>query len=174
MQVKEFNKEVLYPDEPIVKVSQKDIEFLKELSQHNVRKRVRLCAHPGVEDKLHEMLIVHTKDTYVRPHKHLNKSESFHVIEGSVDVIIFDEEGKIVEVVEMGDFRSGKQFYYRLSDPYYHTLLIHSDFLVFHETTSGPFNRSESVFASWSPTEEDTNGVQVFLDGLKNKLSLLK
>jgi len=116
------------------------------------------------------MLIVHAKNTYVRPHKHLNKSESFHIIEGSADVIIFNEEGSIIEVIEMGDFKSGKQFYYRLSEPYYHTLLIHCDFLVFHETTSGPFNRSDTVFASWSPSEEDTNGVNIFMESLIKQL----
>ncbi|WP_449419489.1 WbuC family cupin fold metalloprotein [Phormidium nigroviride] len=170
MRTKEFNKEVLYADEPIVKVNQQDIESLKEMSQHNIRQRIRLCSHKGVDDKLHEMLIVHAKDTYVRPHKHLNKSESFHIIEGSTEVIIFNEEGSIVEAIQMGDFKSGKQFYYRLSEPYYHTLLIHSEFLVFHETTSGPFNRSDTVFALWSPSEEDTNAVSTFMESLTKQL----
>lgn len=36
------------------------------------------------------MLIVMAKGSYIRPHKHKNKSESFHIIEGLLDVIVFD------------------------------------------------------------------------------------
>nr|BAF47164.1 hypothetical protein [Zehria sp. KO68DGA] len=168
IQYREFNPEVLYTDDPIIKVSQKDIEYLKQRSQKNPRKRIRLCAHPDVNDQLHEMLIIHTRETYVRPHKHINKSESFHIIEGECDVILFNEEGEMTEVISMGTFQSGKRFYYRLSNPYYHTLLIKSDFLVFHETTKGPFNRNETVFAAWSPSEEDTKEVDKFIQFLTN------
>ncbi|MBE9116857.1 WbuC family cupin fold metalloprotein [Lusitaniella coriacea LEGE 07157] len=174
MEVKKFNPEVLYTNEPITKVNRDDIEYLKEKSQENLRKRIRLCAHQGVDDTLHEMLIIHTNETYVRPHKHFNKSESFHIIEGACDVVIFDEEGTVSEVIPMGTFDSGKRFYYRLPEPYYHTLLIHSEFLVFHETTNGPFNRSETEFASWSPTEEDTAGVQKFFEDLHSQLNSTK
>ena len=74
------------------------------------RSRIRLCAHPDVNDTLHEMLIVHEKGTYVRPHKHLNKTESVHIIEGSVDVVIFDDDGNITDVIQMGDYKSGRNF----------------------------------------------------------------
>lgn len=170
MKAKEFNPEVLYTDEPITKVHREDIEYLKKRSQQNPRKRIRLCAHSSVDDKLHEMLIIHTRDTYVRPHKHFNKSESFHIIEGACDVIVFDERGEIAERIQMGTFDSGKRFYYRLPEPYYHTLLIHTEFLVFHETTSGPFERSDTAFAPWSPPEEDSLNIHRFLENLHVQL----
>lgn len=162
-----FNEEVLFANEIIVKVDVQDIELLKEKAKHNQRKRIRLCTHKDVEDKLHEMLIVHTKETYVRPHKHLNKSESFHIIEGLVDVVIFDENGNVTEVIQMGDYASGRRFYYRISDAYYHTLLIRSDVLVFHETTNGPFRRSETVFAPWAPEEKDSLAKEKFIKQLE-------
>src|SRR5687768_8037033 len=90
-----FNDEVLIAATPIVTVSPADIEALKALALQNPRKRIRICTHKDTADPLHEMLIVHTRDTYVRPHKHLNKSESFHVIEGTVDVVIFNESGDV-------------------------------------------------------------------------------
>lgn len=155
MRMKRANDEVFYADEPIVRVGCREIEFLKERADLNERKRARLCAHTGTDDKLHEMVIVLKKEAYIRPHKHLNKTESFHIIEGLVDVVIFDEDGRIVDVVEMGDYSTARNLYYRLSDPYYHTVLIRSDFLVFHETTDGPFDRSKSIFAAWAPEETD-------------------
>ncbi len=166
MRVREVSEEVLFGDDRVIKVSRADMESLKERARHNPRKRIRLCAHKDVEDKLHEMLIVHTKDTYVRPHKHLTKSESFHVIEGSVDVVIFDEAGGIVEVIQMGDYSSGRRFYYRISEPCYHTLLISSDFLVFHETVNGPFRKADTVFPSWAPDENDAATQKQFIERL--------
>lgn len=164
MRTKTINPEVLVVDEPILRVSRTDVEFLKVGAEKNERKRIRLCAHQEVGDRLHEMLIVHTKDTYVRPHKHLNKSESVHIIEGRVDVIIFDETGNISEVIHMGDYASGSRFFCRMSRPYYHTLVIRSEVLVFHETTNGPFNRSDTVFAPWAPAETDYPARTVFME----------
>ena len=119
MHTRTLNPEVLVADEPIVQVSRADVEFLKASAAQNERKRIRLCTHPDVDDRLHEMLIVHTKEAYVRPHKHLNKTESVHIIEGLVDVIVLDDAGNIVQVIRMGDYASGHLFYYRMSGPYY-------------------------------------------------------
>ncbi len=75
-----FNSEVLYSRDEITITDQSDIKRFKQFSFLNERKRVRLCAHPSQDDLLHEMLIVHERSTYVRPHKHPGKSESIHII----------------------------------------------------------------------------------------------
>lgn len=77
-------------------------------------------------------------------------------MEGQVDVVLFDDKGSIAQVIRMGDYASGRTFYYRLAIPVFHMLLIRSDIVVFHETTNGPFNRAETEFADWSPEEADT------------------
>lgn len=167
---KEVNKEVYYAIGNIIKLRERDIQLFKEKAIHNKRQRSRLCTHKDINDKLHEMFIVHRKDTYVRPHKHLHKSESLHVIEGSAYMIVFDELGKILEVTYISDYPSGHRFYYRMDKPFYHTLLITSDFFVFHETTNGPFNRSETVFAEWAPDEVNVNDQKICIDELTKKV----
>jgi cupin fold WbuC family metalloprotein len=112
------------------------------------------------------MLIVLLRGTYIRPHKHLAKVESFHIVEGAVDVVVFDEAGAIVDIVRMGDYASGRNFYYRISQPAYHTLVLRSDVLVIHETTNGPFHRDDSIFAPWSPAEEDEAAANAFMKKL--------
>jgi cupin fold WbuC family metalloprotein len=169
MNTERFRKEsdeVLYDLEPVVRISRKDVDFLKETAEHNERKRIRLCAHGSIEDSLHEMVITHVRGTYVRPHKHLGKIESFHVIEGTVDVVVFDEFGNITGVTRMGDYASGHPFYHRISEPAYHTLLITSDVLVFHEITNGPFRREDLVYAQWSPVDSKTEDVAEFIEAL--------
>lgn len=113
------------------------------------------------------MFIVHKKGAYIRPHKHLSKSESLHVMEGTAYLVVFDDKGEITEIIEMGDFSSGNNFYYRMSGPYYHTLLIKSDYFVFHETTNGPFNRSDTVFAPWAAAEDNSIAVGEFMNNLE-------
>lgn len=149
------SSEVLYPEDEIVLINNVDLNELKQLALLNPRKRVRLCSHRSPDDLLHEMFIIHTNDCYVRPHKHFGKAESMAVLEGEVDVVLFHDDGEIRDVVKMGDVASGKIFYYRLSDPIYHMLLIKTDFLVFHEVTQGPFIREQSAFAEWAPKEND-------------------
>ena len=157
-----FNKEVFISEEKITKMEYKDINFLKKEASYNERKRIRLCAHHNIDDLLHEMIIVHAKNTYVRPHKHLNKSESVHIIEGLATIVTFDEEGNSMDIIQMGAYNSKRKFYQRLSPSIYHTLIIQSDTLIFHETLNGPFKKSDTVFAPWAP-DNDLEGMRFIL-----------
>ena len=168
-----FNEEVLFAAEPTVLVSSQDMGSLKEEAAGNRRKRVRLCAHNEIEDNLHEMFIIHAKDTYVRPHKHRGKIESFHVIEGTVDLVVFDDQGNIERVSQMGDYLSGLPFYHRISEPAFHTLLITSDVLAFHEVTNGPFDRADLIFPPWSPEETEDELVAAYMAQLRRSADLV-
>ena len=163
MRFKVINEEVLYTVDAITDVNGHDIELLKVKASKNKRKRIRLCAHNNTNDTLHEMLIIHSKGTYVRPHKHLSKSESFHIIEGHLKIVIFDDAGSIEEVINMGDYASGNVFFYRLTDKYFHTVIPLSDVVVFHETTNGPFKHEQTIFASWAPEEDNIEEQKKFL-----------
>ena len=167
------NAEVLYTIDHITVAAQSDIEQLKLLSAFNARKRIRLCTHLNQIDLLHEMIIVHEKSAYVRPHKHPGKSESTHIIEGIVDVVLFDDVGRINQVIKMGDYASGKPFFYRMATPTYHTLIIRSDVLVFHETTDGPFDKNNTIFAPWAPEDADVKSVNSFMGDLEKRASLI-
>ena len=163
MKTTKFNEEVLFARDSIVQIDASDIAELKQKAKQNPRKRIRICVHKDKKDQIHEMLIVHEKSCYVRPHKHLNKTESFHIIEGKADIILFHEDGVIDQVISMGDMASGLKFFYRLPPACYHTLVIHSDVLVFHEITNGPFRQEETALASWSPEEADLDAVSRYM-----------
>ena len=165
--------EVLYSASATPTATHGDVDMLKALSARNVRRRVRLCAHSGPDDRLHEMLIVHERCAYVRPHRHPGKTESMHVIEGQVDVVVLSEAGAIEQVIAMGDYASGRTFYYRMEAPLFHTLIIRSEVLVFHETTNGPFDRSDTEFAPWAPTGDDPVAVQAYLTDLDDRIGRL-
>ena len=163
MKLKKFNDEVFYAADTIVQIDAFDIEEIKQKARQNPRRRARICAHSNIDDSIHEMLIVHEKSCYVRPHKHANKAISFHIIEGKADIILFHEDGTINQVISMGDIASGLKFFYRLTPSPYYTLLIHSDVFVFHETINGPFRAEETMLAPWSPKETDIDAVSQYM-----------
>lgn len=173
--MREINDSIFYADEQIIKVNRQDVEFLKEKAHVSKTVRSRLCMHKNVDAKLHEMFIVHFRDTYVRPHKHLTKSESIHIIEGLADLIIFDNEGEITDVVSLGEYNSGEYFYYRMDEDFYSTIMINSDICVFHETTKGPFDRQKNtVPAAWSPSVEEHELVKKYMHNLRERKKSFK
>lgn len=163
MKLLKVNEEVFVAEDPIVRFGDPEIEFLKRQAQANPRKRARICAHKTNDDALHEMVIAISAASYIHPHRHLGKSESFHIVEGEVDVVVFDDAGGIVDVIELGAAGSGRKFYYRLSESAFHTLLIRSDFLVVHEVTNGPFARDKTVLAPFAPSEDQAGAARDYM-----------
>lgn len=162
--IEKRSEEVFCATDPVVPVTRADIGFLKGEAAGTSRERTRLCAHEDVGDAVHEMLIVHGREAYVRPHKHHGKSESFHVIEGTGVVLLYGDDGTVEQAVPIGEYGSGRPFYIRISDARFHSLVITSDTIVFHETTKGPFVREETEFAPWSPDEDNPEAVTAFLE----------
>ena len=95
------NDEVLYTKDVITRIDARDVEVLKSMAMVNPRKRVRLCAHSNPDDLLHEMIIVLCDASYIPPHKELTKSESFHMIEGSINVLVYNDDGSLREAIPL-------------------------------------------------------------------------
>ena len=148
-----------------ISLSKKKTEFIKK-EKYLINSKSRICSHSNNKAKIHEMFIFHKKGAYVRPHRHLNKLESFYLISGQVSIIFFDNYGKPTKVIKMGDYRSGKTFYYKLFKSCFHTVLIEKDVL-FHEVTSGPFEKNKTIYAKWSPDENNKDEVKKYLLKLK-------
>ena len=158
--------EAIFNEQGILEVTPQLVEEFKQKALANSRKRFRLCMHHSSEDLTHEMLIVFHQASFMPPHRHpKGKSESYHVVEGAMNVYFFDDEGQVIRKIEMGEVGSGKPFLYRLSESTWHMPLPTSEWLVYHETYSGPFKKDYDVeFPSWAPEEGKKEEVQHFLD----------
>jgi cupin fold WbuC family metalloprotein len=161
---------VIVPEEDIVCVRADDLLMVKDMADGSALRRARICAHKDICDTVHEMIIVMLKDSYVAPHRHANKTESFHIIEGRLHVVVFDEAGEITQVIAMTDYASGGVFFYRLPENRYHTVLPVTDRVVFHECTSGPFDKNKSVNAPFSPDESDPAVVRSYVENLIERI----
>jgi cupin fold WbuC family metalloprotein len=141
--------------DPVVSFGHEEIEFLRNAIHKSPRRRSRICTHRSVQERLHEMFVIYTSDTFVRPNKHIGKDESVFVIHGEADFLFFDDEGRVTQVVEMGDVASGKPYFCRVPEGLYHTIIMRSPEIVLFEATPGPFNPAETLYADWGPLESD-------------------
>jgi len=158
----------------VMRAGDSHIEFLTSELASSDTGRVRLCAHAGNDTPVQEMLIALTPETYVRPHRHLNKSESFHMIDGEIDIVLFSCSGEISEVIPLAPFGHSRTFYYRLSSDLFHTVLVKAPRAVFHETTGGPFIREETEFASWSPEASALEAIAPYQQSLRTRVASWK
>jgi cupin fold WbuC family metalloprotein len=159
--------EVLYSDGGFRAVDGATVALLKEMASASPRHRGRVCFHADADAVQQEMLIVMHASSYVRPHRHLDKSETLTVIEGTAEAVLFDPDGNVSDIIAMSDSAGGGSFFYRMPAGVYHTLVFGSEWLVFLETTTGPFDRARTELAPWAPAEADPVAGRAYLDALR-------
>lgn len=157
----------IFNHEPIFVVTDTMLGELKARAKNAPLLRARICLHSDVEHPVQEMVIAFYKDTYVRPHRHIGASESFHVMEGEIDVIFFDEVGKLTDRVRLGGPETNSPSLYRLSEAKWHSLVVATEYAIVHEVSKGPFRRDQACFAPWSPSTEDRKGIDLFLEATR-------
>jgi cupin fold WbuC family metalloprotein len=165
--MKQVSEGVFAPDAPIVLCDERSVERIRTAAASAELGRARLCAHESPEDRVHEMLVVQSAASYVRPHRHRNKSESLLLLEGELDALFFDDRGAVSERRRMRPYAAGGPFYYRIPPLVWHAIVIVSPFIVMHEVTQGPLRREDSEFAAWSPDAADVDAVAAYVETLR-------
>jgi len=167
---KEISDEVSVQTSDLSELNKINIQHLIQKAENIESKKYRLCIHENSREPVHEMFIIHPKNMYVRPHKHINKSESMLVLSGEADYIIYDNKGKIIDIIPLGDYNSDKRFYINIKKSLYHSIKINSEWLVFLEITKGPFNRADTIFPIWAPDINNEKAVKQFMYLLNERL----
>lgn len=133
------------------------IQELKDLAQRHPSRRARVCLHHDSTAATQEMVLAVHKSSYLRPHRHpANKSESYHVIEGEMDVNIFAPDGALERVIRLtAKGRGGAEgFMYRSTNGVWHQPVAVSEWVIYHETYTGPFVKEFDVeYAPWAAEE---------------------
>jgi cupin fold WbuC family metalloprotein len=162
--------EVLYCEDEVPRLDAGDVEALRGHAARSPRGRARICSHRGPGDSLHEMFIAMDAGGYVRPHRHLERAESFHVLSGTATILLFDDAGTPRARLPLGDLASGRSFYFRLDRPVFHSLIVEEAPFVFHEITTGPFDPATSQGAPWAPEGCEVVAGREFLAAALRKL----
>ncbi len=161
------SEEVLRACGTVRLVGPEDVALLKRVAAAARRRRARICLHGADSDLLHDMVIAHAVGGYDRPHRHLGKDETFHVLEGAASVVLFDAEGNIAARHRLGE---GGAALCRVPVGVDHMLVIHSGWFIVHEATNGPFDRARTIFPPWSE-EPGTDAAACFLARISEAVS---
>ena len=162
---------VFLSDQSPVLIDPQRIDKLKQVAADDPLKRARICLHRSHDDLVQQMLIAVDKDSYIRPHRQLEKEKSYIVIEGGMSVVFFDDSGKVTRKIEMSDSSNGKVSMCRFNSSIWHMLQIHSNVVLYLESIEGPFRKRNTEYAPWSPNENEVVGIETLLkriDSFKN------
>lgn len=131
------------------KVNKKLISELKNKFKKIGNRNLRLCLHDSPKALFHEMIIFERKGKYYRPHKHSDKGETFHIIEGRMGVFSFDNNGKVTDACVLN---AEDNLAYRVRPGMYHAVMPISDPVIYHESKLGPFKvKNDSIYPPWAP-----------------------
>ena len=145
--------------------SEKYIKFIKNFYK-KFKKDVRICLHKNNKSKHHDMIILQQQKNFYKPHKHKLKGETYHIISGSMICIIFKDSGEIQK-----SFILKKNNIFRTPINRYHTMIPLSKYVIFHESRTGPFLKSDSNFPNWNKKFENKKNIDILK---KKSLSIAK
>ena len=139
-------------------------DAVEALAQASPRLRMNHNFHHDAFENPHRFLNVLLRGTYVRPHRHLDppKAESFLILEGVADAILFDDSGAVTARYRLGeDSPEGRLWGVDIQPGVWHTILPRTERVVCFEVKPGPWLPStDKEFADWAPAENDPGAAE--------------
>jgi len=155
--------QALFNTDDVLAVDRALIEDLKSRATRSPSKRFRLCLHRSSDAPIQQMIVVHCRGNYSRPHAH-DFPTSMLVLEGEITMVLFDDRGAETRRIALGSMATGKPFSLELGPDVWHMPVCTSAQVVFNETLSGPFDRERvNLWAPWSPREDDAAAIERYL-----------
>ena len=154
----------------MIKITTDLLTEVSEKAQKSARLRMNYNFHPELGDPVQRMLNAMEPWTYVRPHKHDAKEESFVLLKGKILAVVFDDEGTIRDhaILSQETGVLGVEF----EENSYHMLTSLETGSVVYEIKEGPFiPHAEETSAPWAP-KEDSADAKGFLEKVFEQLSI--
>ncbi len=147
-----------------------DDRFKEELylkAGRSERLRAHHNIHTSFDEKVQRLAIALMQGTYIPPHQHVQSSqwEFFHVIEGTVKLLIFSEHGDVVDILFLGDQQP--VFAVQLPPGTLHTLICVSERAFLLEWKEGPFQPELAKSIPLWSVEENSPDASFFLSMLE-------
>lgn len=142
------------------------LDQLKDEAAGAQRRRSHLNVHAGPDANVQRLFIATQPDTYMRPHRHPeeHKWEFFIVLQGKIDLLVFDDAGKLQQRIEM----SGEQTRAVEVPPgtYHAYVCMQANTLALEVKEGAYLPTREQDFAAWSPAE-NTDGASGFVERMR-------
>lgn len=154
----------------MIKITTQLIDSVVEQARVSPRMRMNYNFHPELSDPVQRLLNALEPWTYIRPHKHTTKEESFVLLRGSALAVSFNDDGSISDHAILSHKTGilGIEF----EENTYHMLTALETGTVVYEIKEGPFvPHTEGSSAPWSP-QEGTPGARDFLAKVFGELGI--
>ncbi len=148
-------------------VTHDDLARLTSQAAAAARRRAHLNVHAALEEPVQRLFIAFEPGTYVRPHRHPepNKWELVVLISGAIDLLTFDDDGRLEARVAMSAERARAA---EIPPSTWHSYVAHDSGTVLLEVKEGPYIASTPAnFAAWAPAENDAAAVAPYLERLR-------
>ena len=130
------------------------VEALSARAAASPRRRMNLDFHDTPSHPANRMLNAMEPDSYVRPHRHVAafKDETFVVVKGAFGVVLFDENGSVVQTAVLRP--GGDLIGAHLPAGVFHSIVSLEPASVFFEVKAGPYDPAAAKdWAPWAPEE---------------------
>ena len=107
-----------------------------------LKDNIRINLHKNKNENYHDMIILQKKGTIIKPHRHPSGGETINLIYGKMKVLLMNSKGVIKKKLLMD---TKKNLVYRVPGKIFHTYIIVSDYVVYHENKSGPYDRNKNM-----------------------------
>lgn len=137
---------------------------LSDAARGSARRRKNLNIHATLDDPVQRLLNAFEPGTYVRPHRHRQppKWELFAILEGRAAVLTFDDDGRVLERIELD--AAGDARVVEIPESTWHTLVALMPGTVMLEVKRGPYQPNPPQdFAAWAPAEGEPAAVPLEL-----------
>lgn len=141
------NERVYFAASENIKLSRQQIFLFREISILNNLEVSRICLHRDQNSLIQEMIMFHCKSTTVGPLKQLNQSISYHIVDGVIQISVYENE-KIRDTYTLSSISySNKQLgSIRINPDEYRTVSSITENAIFIETTNGPFKDDDTIW----------------------------
>lgn len=144
------------------------LDSVTEQAKANARLRMNYNLHESMDAPIHRLLNALEPGTYLPPHRHQDKVETYLVLRGSLLAFFFDEEGNITEKVCLNPADGN----YGLEIPAgtWHSIVVQQSGTVIFEVKKGPYQPlPPEDLAPWAPAATDVEGIKAYLEALSRE-----
>ncbi|MCG6937217.1 MAG: WbuC family cupin fold metalloprotein [Gammaproteobacteria bacterium] len=148
------------------------LEEAVKRAQNSARLRTNLNIHESAESSVQRLFLAFEPDTYIRPHRHpqAHKWELFIILEGEIDLLIFNDAGDVIDRIEMSANATPASSTRVVEIPpgIWHSYICKQTGSLAMEIKEGAYlPTAEADFLSMSPAE-NTIGVSEYYQWMKN------
>lgn len=131
------------------------------------RRRSNFNVHTSYSDRVQKLFIHIQANSYIRPHRHVAsaKNEFFIVVSGSVRVVIFNNDGGVTEVVNLGE--ESQWFACEITPYEWHTVICTGKEAIIFEVKEGPFDAKKAKEFPYGAPEEGSQIATTYMEQIR-------